>query len=185
MRYLRAAYPDARITACDVNQDGVDFCANTFGATGVYSTKHIHELVLPGGFDLIWCGSLLTHLEKPLWGQFLSFFSERLTENGVLLFTTHGRLSAQWIREGTHTYGLDLAGLPELLAEYGRTGFSYAPYPGSPHYGITVTKPSWVLEQLQESPHLRVILMNEAAWNDHQDVYACLRRREGASEEPR
>jgi SAM-dependent methyltransferase len=174
MRHLTAAYPNARITACDLNRDGVDFCAKTFGATPVYSQENLEELVLAGNFDLIWCGSLLTHLEKPRWRQFLSFFAKRLTENGVLLFTTHGRLSARWIGEGTYTYGLDPAALPELLADYERTGFAYAPYPGSPNYGITLTKPSWVLEQLQEYPHLRVILLNETAWDAHQDVYACV-----------
>ena len=174
MRHLRAAYPEARITACDLNQDGVDFCAKTFGATGVYSRKNLEELVLPGRFDLIWCGSLLTHLERPLWGQLLSFFEQRLTENGVVLFTTHGRASAKWIRENTYTYGLDPAGLPDLLADYERTGFAYAPYPGSQDYGITLTRPSWVLEQLQQYPHLRVVLLNEAAWDAHQDVYACV-----------
>src|ERR1700729_3189423 len=36
-RWIRAAYPDAKLTACDILTDGVDFCADTFGAIPVYS----------------------------------------------------------------------------------------------------------------------------------------------------
>src|SRR4051794_27669420 len=37
LRHLTKAFPDARITATDINRDGVDFCERTFGALGVYS----------------------------------------------------------------------------------------------------------------------------------------------------
>ena len=36
MRTLKAAFPDALLTACDIDRDGVDFCARTFGAAPVY-----------------------------------------------------------------------------------------------------------------------------------------------------
>src|SRR5262245_10124406 len=35
LRYLKAAFPDAALTACDLSRDGVDFCAATFGARAV------------------------------------------------------------------------------------------------------------------------------------------------------
>lgn len=175
MRHLRAAFPAAQITGCDINQSGLEFCAKTFGATAVHSKKRIQEVSIPSRFDLVWCGSLLTHLEEPFWGQFLSFFFEHLNEDGVLLFTTHGRLSAKWIREKTHTYGLDPKELRPLLAAYDGKGFGYAPYPGSPEYGITVSSPSWVLKQIERHPSLRLLLVKEAGWDNHQDVYACIR----------
>ena len=37
LRVLKAVFPDARLTACDLDRDAVDFCARTFGATPVYS----------------------------------------------------------------------------------------------------------------------------------------------------
>ena len=175
MRYLRAAFPDARITACDLNRTGVDYCAKTFGATPVHSKKRIQDVVISDRFDLIWCGSLLTHLEKPLWHPFLSFFAEHLSEDGLLVFTTHGRLSAKWIREKIHTYALNPKELPRVLAAYDRKGFGYAPYPCSPDYGITLSSPAWVLEQIQQYPNLRMVLLSEMGWSNHQDVYACVR----------
>src|SRR6476620_8602013 len=35
LRYLKAAFPEAEITACDIRRDAVDFCASTFGAVPV------------------------------------------------------------------------------------------------------------------------------------------------------
>src|SRR4051812_31180575 len=37
LRWLRARYDYARITGCDLDRDGVDFCAQQFGALPVYS----------------------------------------------------------------------------------------------------------------------------------------------------
>ncbi len=175
MRYFRAAYPEARITACDLNQAGVDYCARTFGARPVYSKHRIQEVTIPDSFDLIWCGSLLTHLKEHLWMPFLSFFAEHLSEGGVMVFTTHGRLPAKWIRENTHTYSLKEKELPRLLRAYRRKGFGYAPYPNSPEYGITLSSPAWVLQLIQNFSNLRVVQLIEKGWGDHQDVYACVR----------
>src|SRR4029453_1584213 len=37
LRYLKAAFPQASLTACDLDHGCVDFCVATFGARGVYS----------------------------------------------------------------------------------------------------------------------------------------------------
>src|SRR3954467_990164 len=71
LRMLKADFPRARLTACDINRGGVDFCAETFGATPVYSAERPEEIRLPGSFDLIWCGSLFTHFDRDRWPGFL------------------------------------------------------------------------------------------------------------------
>jgi SAM-dependent methyltransferase len=177
MRYLRTAFPDAQLTACDLNRDGVEFCAETFGATTVYSQQNIDEVTIAGEFDLIWCGSLLTHLDEPMWEPFLAFFEAHLADNGVLMFTTHGRRSAVRMRARNGMYGPDPKPAPPHLASYEKTGFGYIPYPNRDDYGTSVSKPSWVLERLQKHPRLRVILLNEAGWDNYQDVFACVRAR--------
>lgn len=66
LRYLRAAFPEAEITACDLLRDGVDYCAATFGAVPVHSHEDPVRIPLErNAFDLIWVGSLLTHLDAP------------------------------------------------------------------------------------------------------------------------
>ena len=56
LRWLRAQYDYARITACDLDRSAVDFCVAEFGATPVYSQPDLRELPFNSGFDLIWVG---------------------------------------------------------------------------------------------------------------------------------
>src|SRR4026209_2499520 len=37
LRTLKAAYPDARLTACDIDPDAIEFCARVLGATPIQS----------------------------------------------------------------------------------------------------------------------------------------------------
>ena len=39
MRVLKAALPDADLVACDIDEDALSFCAETFGAQPVLSSK--------------------------------------------------------------------------------------------------------------------------------------------------
>src|SRR5688500_17671210 len=59
-RMLRAAFPAAQITVCDLDADGVDFCAAEFGAEPAYSDADVQRVQLARRFDLTWCGSLFT-----------------------------------------------------------------------------------------------------------------------------
>ena len=93
-RWLRAEFPVARLVACDIDREAVDFCAETFDAKPVYSAERPQEIELPGRFDLIWCGSLVTHLDERGWIDFMRFFESVLRPAGVLVFTTQGRFVA-------------------------------------------------------------------------------------------
>ncbi len=44
LRTLKAAFPKARLTACDVDQDAVDFCARVLNATPVYSKPQPEQI---------------------------------------------------------------------------------------------------------------------------------------------
>ena len=57
-----------------------------------YSRREPEEILLDR-HDLIWVGSLLTHLDAPLWRRFLGTFAEHL--DGLVLFTTAGDFVAE------------------------------------------------------------------------------------------
>lgn len=175
LRFLKAAFPDATLTACDLNREGVDFCARTFGAHPVYGETDPTRTPIDDTFDLIWCGSLLTHLEAPRWTPFLEWFSSRLAPDGVLVFTTLGRVPAAWVRRGLASYGLSPSAARRLARTFDRKGFGYASYPHTSSYGIAMASPAWMLEQVARVPPLRVVHYAEAVWDDHQDVIACSR----------
>jgi len=175
MRVLRAAFPDAEITACDLEKDGVDFCAKTFGAMPVYSAADPALIPISDQFDLIWCGSLLTHLDKHKWPGFLDFFNIHLMPGGIVVFTVHGRESVHWLRNGGHDYALRHP--QAILKEYDQTGFGYQVYRTHTHqnYGISISSPAWVLQELLKQPSLRLINYTEKGWDNHQDVVACMK----------
>jgi SAM-dependent methyltransferase len=175
MRVLRSAFPDARITACDIDRDAVDFCAQTFGATPVYSHEDPDRIPVYDRFDLVWCGSLLTHVDAFAWPRFLRFFNQCVAPGGLFVFTVHGRESVQWVREGKCNYSL--ADVPAILNEYDRDGFGFQVYPAHPlpGYGISLSSPSWVANQVIEMTDLRLVLYLESGWDNHQDVVICQR----------
>ena len=175
LRVLKAAFPEAHLTACDILKDGVDFCAKEFGATPVYGQEELANLQIEGDFDLIWCGSLLTHLNADRWAGFIEFFNSLLAPNGLLVFTTHGRWVAQRIRSGENLYGLESEKLGGLLKGYDGEGFGYLSYFWGEHYGISVSSPSWVSTQLERLKNLRLINFTERGWDKHQDVVALAR----------
>src|SRR5580693_2657322 len=82
LRWLQAAYPQAQLAACDLLADGVEFCARVFGATPVQSTTSPNVDMFPGRYDLIWVGSLLTHVDADQWVQFIALWHELLAPDG-------------------------------------------------------------------------------------------------------
>jgi len=52
LRHLKTASPTARITACDLKRDGVDFWASQFDATPVYARESPAENKLEPGRPL-------------------------------------------------------------------------------------------------------------------------------------
>jgi SAM-dependent methyltransferase len=70
LRTLKAAFPMARLTACDIDRDAVDFCADTFAATPVYSSDRVQDIDLRNNFDLIWGGLSVHSLRSRSVGRF-------------------------------------------------------------------------------------------------------------------
>jgi SAM-dependent methyltransferase len=184
MRMLRARWPDARIVACDLLREGVDFCAKQFGAVPIYSNPNPDDIPINEQFDLIWVGSLLTHMDAPLWQPFLTFFADHLAPDGLLVFSTAGRYPTMNPRDG---FSL-------LRDEYLANGFAYmdqtnpmCPWHSprlQPGYGLAAASPAWVLDQLTQVPELRVLAFWERGWNDHQDVVVAVNRPVAAPRRP-
>ena len=170
LRVLKAAFPDAALTACDIDRPGVDFCAARFGATPVYSVEDPAAIPLRGPFDLIWVGSLLTHLDAPRWDAFLARFRALLAPDGVCVFTTHGLGAREYIRAGRSTYGLADAG--DLLRACERRGFAFAPYRRSENYGASMSDATWVIDRVRGLPDTRLVMFTEKGWHNHQDAVA-------------
>jgi hypothetical protein len=180
LRTLKATYPGAEITACDIDRDAVDFCAQTFGAVPLYSHEDPRQ-VEASGFDLIWCGSLLTHFPAARWPGFLQLFERALSNRGLLVFTVNGHKIIEWLKSGQlRLIQQDPSLIPLALADCERTGFGYRDFPGNPGYGVSVSLPDWVRRILDDSTDLRLVSYTEAGWFSSQDAVACVKQQRGA-----
>ncbi len=177
LRHLRRAFPKARITACDLHREGVDFCAAAFGAIPLHSVDDPSGISLPADhFDLIWVGSLFTHLDAPKWVGFLETFHRALRPGGALVFTTHGERARGNMKSRAARYGHSDAELDALVDGHDRRGFAYARYAGQDwNYGTSLSREEWVAERIAERPGLRLVQVREHAWDNHQDCFTCVR----------
>lgn len=201
LRALRAEFPDARIVACDINRELVDFCAAAFDAIPVYASENPRDIPLEGKFDLIWCGSLLTHVDAPLWTAFFQLFESLLEPGGVLVFSTSGRSTAERVRSG-RAAALSDDEAEAMLRDYEHSGFGYGRYSEEGRdyrrswslpddYGLTLAAPWWVCARIQEdAPKLDMLGFlaggRGSRWGDNrpsnsligQDIVSCIRMRD-------
>ena len=167
LRFLQAAFPRAEIMASDIDRDAVEFCRRTFGVAAFESHHDPARNEVEGAYDVIWCGSLLTHIDVTRWKSLLEFFCSRVSPSGVVAFTTHG----EWAAERLLQKGIIEA---SQLEEYRRTGFAYADYPGRRDYGVSVSSVEWVRAFVNRHTDLEILDQEERLWLGVQDVFACV-----------
>jgi SAM-dependent methyltransferase/CBS domain-containing protein len=176
LRVLKASFPNAALVACDLDRDAVDFCAATFGATAVYSDADPSKVRLEESFDLIWSGSMFTHLDQRAWVGFFDLAVRSLTPGGLFVFTTSGRRD----RKAWRFINLSSPKIDRLLADYDREGFGYAAFRVGPNAGLTAVSPEWVRSRADDQPDLSFVMHLNEGWEPpapRQDVYACRRER--------
>jgi SAM-dependent methyltransferase len=177
LRAFKAAFPEARLTASDTVVQGIEFCASEFGAEPVVSSPDPSEIELTGPFDVIWSGSLFTHVDQDLWRAFLKLFEETLSFGGVAVFTAYGRYIVEALRDGSQTLDFTPEQIDLVLEAYDETGFGFfADFRPEYNYGDAVASPEWVCRLLDETPGLRLLLHIEEGWLG-QDVIAVAKGR--------
>jgi SAM-dependent methyltransferase len=165
MRWIRAQYPRSAITGCDLNHPGVDFCREQFGARGIYSDVDLDQVQFEAPFDLIWCGSLLTHLPVPKALATLDRLINWASEDAVIIFTMQGRYFSSLLARDQGDFA-DNADIVSLLERYVAAGAAFEPYYEDPlkQYGLTLMTPEFVTRYLQRDPNVIVRAYLEQAW---------------------
>jgi SAM-dependent methyltransferase len=172
LRFLRVRIDPKQITACDINEEAVNFCVSEFGVEPIVSHQEFSKIPFTKHYTLIWAGSLVTHLNQNRFTQLMQMFYNILENNGILIFTTHGMYSIERI----HTYGVTFPEQSELKRSLNEDGFFFTPYPQSQDYGISLCTEEYVLRLAQQtSGKLHLLTYKYRGWDDHQDVY-CFQR---------
>ena len=175
--HLRAFLPEARIVASDL-YDYHRISAQTFQIDCLLSKVNIREIEFGEKFDLIFCGSLLTHLPEALFSDTIELIGRSLSDSGIAVITLQGRFSDHLQATRPNFYIPDQ--YYEVAAEsVRRTGFGYVDYTHNvlqglfdkeEGYGIALVRPHWVLRLLEPRTDLRLLGYIERGWDSHQDV---------------
>lgn len=169
LRWIRALYPDARIVASDIDKRGLDFCAKEFNSEPWASNPDFLSLRPPCRFDLIWCGSLLTHINERSGRDLISSFCDWLSPGGIALVTSLGRKAIFNKKRGSNKYlSSDL--FENIAKDYKGGRYGFAEYPGQNGYGISVVSLHWALEQIYNRPDISVLAVSEHVWDNHHDT---------------
>lgn len=172
-RHLRAFFPDSDLFAGDLVEDKQRFVAERLGARP-FSAPADFRGDPERAFDLIFVGSLVTHVNSDLFARAVTWFISALAPDGLLVLTTHGRCHEHLERLRLH--GVNQLGWDEACLSRDRTGFGFAAYGDSPTYGLSLAAPSWVIGLVEQEPATRILGFGEALWDSHQDVLVLQRR---------
>jgi SAM-dependent methyltransferase len=174
-RWLCAAFPEALIQACDVREDDLVFVKQSLGVSTWVSGIDIAALKPPIPYDVIWVGSVFTHLSAKTSSNLFTKLMGWLNPNGVLIFSVHGRYVLHRANSGDNIYGLGKL-WETLVQDYVRNAYGYADYPQEyglgPGYGISVSKSTWWINLVERCGNMRLACLTERAWDHHHDVIA-------------
>jgi SAM-dependent methyltransferase len=171
-RFLRAGFPGAELFFCDINEEGAEFCAKTFGGTAIISELELTDVELPRQLDVIWVGSLFTHICRRRTERWLPYLAGYLEDHGILVATFHGA----WTVESQKVYPhIHQAVFDKIVSEYESSGYGYAPYPDTRDYGFSIAKPEIIMKIASGIGGVRVLAYTERGWANNQDVLVITR----------
>jgi SAM-dependent methyltransferase len=170
-RHAHRIMPDVQWTCCDIHPSAVEYARSRMGVEGILSSSRPETLDLQGRrFDVVFALSFFSHMPHATFGPWLTRLFEAVSPNGLLIFTTHGEVSARNRRRG---------GLP---AEFHQDGHAW--YQASDQrdlspsdYGTSYVTFGYVYRLLEHLSGASLIRYQQGWWWTHQDMYI-LRRRE-------
>jgi SAM-dependent methyltransferase len=186
-RALAAAFPDARLTACDLMEPAARFCAETFGGAWVKSKEDLDGVELPDSYDLVWLGSVFTHLPVHRWRALLDFLARVTTPGGIVVFTTHGERAIQHIENvllKRNPYAIDQDGFAAMKESLDDVGFDFiANKPAAVRHqqnlGISITQDEygfsfstewWVRRLFAERSDFDLVNYAASGWGGNHDA---------------
>ena len=173
-RWLRAAFSQATISACDLREDDLAFVRDKLGARTWVSGTDVGNLQQPSPLDLIWVGSVVTHLDEATSEALVRKLAEWLKPRGLLIVSLHGRTACTYGNSGKVPYIRDDL-WQRIVIDYHADGYGYSDYPGQTGYGISLASPEWVTGLAQRLDGTRIVQFGEALWDGHHDIVALQR----------
>jgi SAM-dependent methyltransferase len=168
-RFLKALYPRARIFAGDLDEDGINFCSTVLGCLPIQSNEDFSLVELPMNCDVIWVGSLVTHLSEGRTKELIELLLKSLAKGASLIFSSHGEYVADKLRNGPN-YGIDEEGTMTLLRDFEARGYGYCDYSKNSNYGISIISENWFFDLASELKIDCNLEFFPTHWDNHHDI---------------
>jgi hypothetical protein len=138
-----------------------------FGGRSVPSSEDFGSLELPNDLDLIWVGSVFTHLDCGRRVALFDALAGALRVRGTLVATFRGAFMYRKMKSNQQQKW------KSLLDQYEASGIGYAPYNGDNRdWGLSLSSVEHVVAMGRRHPRLRLINYTEVGWSAVHDVAA-------------
>jgi SAM-dependent methyltransferase len=148
------------LLACDIHENAIAFLTDVLNVKSLLSHRDPKQLKIDKRFDVVFALSFFTHMPLHTWGLWLTKLFDVLADDGLLIFTTHGRT----------TY--EDGGRPPLdRAGYWFGGASEQKDLPLEDYRTMIVTPWFAFQQIEQFEHATLISFREASWWGKQDTY--------------
>ncbi|MGL3110691.1 class I SAM-dependent methyltransferase [Bradyrhizobium sp. BR 1432] len=171
-RHLRAFLPKAELYFADIDETGSRFCADTFAGNYVQSHHDFDQLDLPKDLDLIWVGSVFTHLDYGRMNKLFNALIGALRPRGTLIATFRGE--SQYRRALQETDPNQRRKWKSLIDQYEAGGIGFGSYgiADDPEWGLSLSSINSVIGMGKRLPNVRLVSYSEIGWAAAHDVAA-------------
>ena len=168
-RHLKIAFPKSRLHFSDIDQSCWQFCAEQFNGEGFPSVENLDDLEIPKSYDLIWLGSVFTHLSWERAQSLLRKLSASLKPGGLIIATFRGRAAYQRMMNSPERFNAN-GYYDDLLNGYRKTGFGYQDYKGFQNWGQNLFTPEKLAALNQGNSGSHVVALIDCGWANIHDV---------------
>jgi 2-polyprenyl-3-methyl-5-hydroxy-6-metoxy-1,4-benzoquinol methylase len=167
-RFIAKVFAKAAFCAIDIHQQAVEFNRQRLGLDAELSKTDPTLLEPTRQYDIVFTLSFFSHLPRTTFDLWLKTLLKYVKQNGLLIFTTHGRASHRLVSD----FDIDHEG-------YGFKAFSEQKDLSPDDYGITITYPEYVQKILNGIDNAELVYFHHAFWWTHQDCYVLRKREDG------
>jgi SAM-dependent methyltransferase/uncharacterized coiled-coil protein SlyX len=162
-RFLAGYYSPEKIYTSDIKPEAVDFQKQHLGVSGFYSSYDPFELNIADKFQVIFVGSLFSHLNTDLYNKWLIQLLSMSEPEGLLIFSVHDMSIYPEQTTEDHVYALNNEDAPFGFVEDRITSLE--------NYGVSFTTENYVSELLKTiDPELKY-RRYKRGFGGLQDVY--------------
>lgn len=164
-RWLVSRYGADAVSIYDIDQEAVDFCDQYFNARKLEFSGTLSEVPNGNKFDVIWCGSLITHLPVADGLRYISLMAGMLHRGGILVFSSHGNYFVNLLRTGSAPFSSNID-VSRFLLEFDKFGESYVPYAESidGFYGISAYTKTSLVSKISNLKSVQFCEYKEIGW---------------------